>query len=398
MSLLTVADALDRLFALIRPMGVEAVPLAGAAGRVLRADGVAERDQPPFAASAMDGYAVRVADATRDAVLPVAGEAAAGRSFHGPLPHGAAVRIFTGAPVPVGADAVLIQENAEAHEGHIRVLEAPDQDRYIRPAGGDFRSGARLVAPRWLGPRDLGLAAAMNLPTLTVSRRPSVAIIPTGDELVWPGADPGPDQIVASSGFGLAARLARLGAEPRLCPIALDTAASVRRALEQAAGADVIVTLGGASVGEHDFVAGVLDALGAERSFYKIAMRPGKPLMAGRLGESAVVGLPGNPVSTMICTEIFLVPALEAALGLPARARARSTAVLAEDLPANGPREHYMRALLEHRGDGPDLVRAFENQDSSLVFTLAEANAVIVADPHAPHRRAGTVVEVIPLD
>lgn len=398
MSLLSVAEALDRLFALMPRMAAERVPLAEADGRVLTEDAVAGRDQPPFAASAMDGYAVRADEAGAGAELTVAGEAAAGRAWPHPLGRGTAIRIFTGAPVPEGADAILIQENADREGQTIRVCEAPQAGSYIRPSGGDFRAGTRLAAPRRLGPRDLGLAAAMNIPELTVSRRPEVALIPTGDELVLPGETPGPDQIVASSGFALAARLERLGARTRLCPIARDTEESLRASLTAAATADLIVTLGGASVGEHDLVAGVLDGLGSERSFYKIAMRPGKPLMAGRLGGAVIVGLPGNPVSAMICTEIFVVPALEAALGLPARPRARTTAVLEHDMPPNGPREHYMRAVLTPGGAGPDRVSVFENQDSSLVFTLAEANAVAVAEPHAARREKGATVEVIALD
>ncbi|MEO1601792.1 MAG: gephyrin-like molybdotransferase Glp [Pseudomonadota bacterium] len=398
MSLLSVSEALDRLFSLMPLLPSEQVPLADAVGRVLREDAVANRDQPPFAASAMDGYAVRSYEATVGARLHVVGQAAAGARYAEALSAGGAVRIFTGAPVPDGADSILIQEDAERIGDVIEVRAAPRSGAYIRPAGGDFRAGTRLTAVRRLSPRDLGLAAAMNVPVLTVARRPLVAIIPTGDELIVPGETPGPDQIVASSGVSLAAKLEQIGAQTRLSAIARDSTESLRAAFEAAADADVIVTLGGASVGEHDLVAGVLSELGAEQAFYKIAMRPGKPLMAGRLGEAVVVGLPGNPVSAMICAEIFLIPALEASLGLPAKPRSRRTAELTHDLAAGGAREHYLRAILERRGAEADRVRVFENQDSSLVATLATANALVVTAPGAPPRKAGTEVEVIALD
>ena len=392
--MISVAEALERLFALVRPVGAETVPLARAGGRVLAADAVARRSQPPFAASAMDGYAVRAAEATAGATLPVVGEAAAGRRYPGALPPGAAIRIFTGAPVPDGADAILIQEDARREGDRIVVTEAPVPGMHIRPAGGDFAEGDRLEAPRRLTPRDVALLAAMNVPEVTVARRPVVALIATGDELVDPGEAPGPDQIVSSNNYGLAAMLTAVGAELLLCPIARDDRESLLAALEPARGADFIVTLGGASVGEHDLVASVFGKVGLTLDFYKIAMRPGKPLMAGRMGEAVMLGLPGNPVSAMVCGEVFLRPAVEAAQGLPARPRTTQPGRLTYGVPRNGPREHYMRAVVD---GGEGSVTVFDDQDASVLATLARANALVVRAPHAPELPPQGGVRYIPL-
>ena len=392
--MISVAKALDRLFGLVTPVGAETVGLANAAGRVMVEAAVARRTQPPFPASAMDGYAVRAEDAGVGADLRVVGESAAGHRFKGIVGPGEAVRIFTGAPVPEGADAILIQEDATRDGDRITVGEAPPPGNYVRPAGGDFHEGETIAAPRRLSARDVALLAAMNIAEVRVSRRPVVALIPTGDELVQPGEEPGPDQIVTSNNFGLAAMCRTIGAEPRLCPIARDTPESLRAALAAAKGADFIVTLGGASVGDHDLVASVFGDEGLSLDFYKIAMRPGKPLMAGRLGDAVMVGLPGNPVSAMVCGEIFLRPALEAAMGLPARPRRRLHAPLAAALGPNGPREHYMRARLDEDGR----LEVFENQDSSLVATLARANALAVRDPSASPAPIDCIVPYIPLD
>lgn len=386
--MLSVAEALARVLALMRPVGVERVALAEAVGRVLAEPVSAARDQPPFAASAMDGYAVRAADATAGAVLRVVGEAPAGRAWAGAVGAGEAVRIFTGAPMPQGADAVLIQEDADRDGDALRVREAPAPGAWLRPRGLDFAAGAQIAAPRRLSPADIALAAAMNAAHLVVRRRPVVALIPTGDELVEPGDTPGPDQIVASSGYGVAALLAQHGAAPRLTPIAGDSVASLRKALDAAAGADLIVTLGGASVGDYDLVRHVADAL----DFYRVAIRPGKPLMAGRVGATPLIGLPGNPVSAMVCGHVFLRPALDAMLGLPAGPLRRAQARLAQDVPAGGPREHYMRAAL-----GPEGVAPFADQDSSVQSLMAEADALLVRPPHAPAAQAGATVEIIGL-
>jgi molybdopterin molybdotransferase len=393
---ISTAEALERLFALASPLGTEQVPLAEAAGRVLAADVVAARAQPPFAASAMDGYALRATDIADGASFEVIGEAPAGRAFAGRVGPGEAVRIFTGAPVPEGADFVVIQEDTENTSTGIRLARRPSDNANIRPAGGDFAPGDRIAAPRRLRPADIALAAAMNAPAVTVRRRPEVAVIATGDELVQPGEEPGPDQIVASNALGLKALFEEAGAAARLLPIARDTEASLEATFRLARGADLIVTIGGASVGDHDLVAPVAARLGMERAFYKVAMRPGKPLMAGRMGEAAVVGLPGNPVSAMVCGHIFVLPLLRAMLGFPPAPAPRLTARLACAIGANGPREHYMRARREGTGAGKG-VAPFDRQDSSLLSILSGADALLVRPPGDPPREAGAEVEIVPL-
>nr|WP_093253354.1 molybdopterin molybdotransferase MoeA [Rubrimonas cliftonensis] len=390
--MLTVPEALARVLALLAPVGVETVGLSEAAGRVLAQPAVARRAQPPFDASAMDGYAVRAAEATPGARLRVVGEAPAGRAWTGDLGPGEALRIFTGAPLPAGADAVLIQENARAEGDAVFCLEAVAPGAWVRPAGFDFGPGASLPAPRRLSPADIAALAAMNLPEVVVRRRPRVALVPTGDELVEVGAAPAADQIVASSGHGLAALLAGFGAAPDLRPIAPDRVPALGAALRAAAGnADLIVTLGGASVGDHDLVRGVVGD--AALSFYKVAMRPGKPLMAGRFAGVPIVGLPGNPVSAMVCCHIFLRSAIDALLGLPAGPAGRREAILAAPAPAEGPREHYARAAVESDGR----VRLFENQDSSAQMLLAGADVLAVRPANAPAAAEGDAIEVVPL-
>ena len=390
--MLTVPQALARLLALMTPVAVETAPLAQAGGRVLAAPVTARRDQPPFAASAMDGYAVRAADALAGARLRVIGEAPAGRGWAGALGPGQALRIFTGAPVPAGADAILIQEDADRDGDALTVREAPAPGAWVRPRGLDFAAGDAIAAPRRLSPMDLSLAAAMNAPEVAVRRRPRVTLLPTGDELVAPGAAPGPDQIVASSGFGIAALLTARGAAADLRPIAPDRPEALAAALADARrDADLIVTLGGASVGDHDLVKTVLGEAAVD--FHRIAMRPGKPLMAGRFQGAPIVGLPGNPVSAMVCAILFLCPAVDAMLGLPAGPPPRRRAPLACPVGPGGPREHYMRARLE--GDGA--VTPFANQDSSAQSVLARADVLAVRPPHAPPAAAGEMVEVIDL-
>lgn len=393
--MLSVAEALARLLALVEPVGAETVALAEAGGRVLAADAVATRDQPPFAASAMDGWAVRAADAQAGARLRVIGAAPAGRAFAGAVGPGEAVRLFTGAPMPEGADAVLIQEDGDAHGAAVTLREGVAAGAHVRPRGLDFRAGARLAAPRRLSPGDVALLAAMNAPAVTVARRPRVALLPTGDELVEPGGTPREDQIVASNHYGLAALLAAKGAEPWLRPIVPDRPETLSAALaEAAAGADLVVTLGGASVGDHDLVKGALGAEGL--AFYKVAMRPGKPLIGGRIGGRPMVGLPGNPVSALVCGWVFLVPVIERMLGLPGAAPPRRRARLAAPLGAGGPRDHYMRARLEAGADLP-LATPFAEQDSSMLSTLSAADALLVQPAHAPALAAGSVVEVMVL-
>ena len=393
-AMLSVAEAHERLGRLFAPVGVEEVALAEAAGRVLRRDVVAERAQPPFDASAMDGYAVRAADVETGARLRVTGMSSAGGRFEGAVGPAEAVRIFTGAPVPPGADRILIQEDADRDGDTIVVRPDRDEQTYIRPAGGDFAKGARVEAPRRLNPSDLALLAAMNAGTVVVTRRPVVALIATGDELVMPGETPGPDQIIASNAFGLKAMLESAGAEARILPVARDTRETLSAVLDLARGADLIVTLGGASVGDFDIVRDTAVARGMELDFYRVAMRPGKPLMAGRLDGTPMVGLPGNPVSAMVCGRIFLVPAVERMLGLEATLPRRRGAVLGHDIGANGPREHYMRATIDESGTDP-VATAFERQDSSLLSVLAQANALVVRPPGDPAQRKGESVEFI---
>ena len=385
--MISVDEALGHVFALVTRLESEEVPLRQAAGRVLASDIVARRNQPPFRASVMDGYAV-----AGDGPWRLVGEAAAGRAFAGSLAEGDAVRIFTGSVVPEGADRVVIQEDVSRDGDRISVRPDADSERYIRGIGADFKAGDRLAAPRRLTPSDVALAASMNVPAVTVARRPRVALIATGDELVMPGEDPRPDQIIASNSFGLAAMAEAEGAEVRLLPIARDTRASLSTVFTLAKGADLIVTIGGASVGDHDLVGEVAAGLGMERAFYKIAMRPGKPLMAGRMGGAAMVGLPGNPVSAMVCGHLFLRPMLRAMQGLPAEALPQREAVLSAPLAPNGPRQHYMRAHFDGEG-----IRAADRQDSSLLTVLSDADALLIRPPHDPARKAGERVRYINL-
>ncbi|SFA78785.1 molybdopterin molybdotransferase [Poseidonocella pacifica] len=390
--MISVDAALAHLFSLTRPLGPETVPLREAAGRVLLHDAVARRDQPPFAASAMDGYAVQDAEVRPGARFTVVGEAAAGHRFDRAITPGEAVRIFTGAPIPDGADRIVIQEDVCVDGSSITLGDALDSKAYVRPAGADFRIGDRLPAPRTLTPQDIALLASMNIAEVVVSRRPVVALISTGDELVLPGEDPGPDQIIASNTFGLHALLTSAGARARILPIARDTRDHLKQVFALAADADLIVTIGGASVGDHDLVGDVAQSLGMEQSFYRIAMRPGKPLMAGRMGDAAMVGLPGNPVSAMVCGRIFLVPLIRAMLTLPAEPAPRETARLTAPLGPNGRREHYMRATV-----GPEGISSFDRQDSALLSVLQQANALLVRAVNDPAREAGEEVEFIRL-
>ena len=390
--MIPVDDALAALFALATPLPTENVPLIAASGRVLAQTVTARRDQPPFAASAMDGYAV-AGDAVRPgATFRVIGTAAAGHGFGGTARTGETVRIFTGAPLPAGADRVVIQEDVDRVGDTITLNARLDPAAHVRPKGADFTAGAAMTAPRLLTAADIALLAAMNIAQVPVTRRPVVALIATGDELVPPGDSPGPDQIIASNSYGLYAMLTALGASPRLLPIARDNRAALEQVFALTAGADMIVTSGGASVGDHDLVGAVAQDLGLERAFYKIAMRPGKPLMAGRLNGAAMVGLPGNPVSAMVCATVFLAPMIRVMLGLPATPAPRRPLPLAAPLGANGPREHYMRAQVK---DGS--VTAFARQDSALLGVLAEANALLVRPPHDTARQTGDLVAVIDL-
>ena len=397
--LIPVAQALARVLAAAKPLEAEEVALAQAFGRTLAAPLVAGRTQPPFANSAMDGYALRAADA--GGRLRVVGESAAGRGFAGAIGAGEAARIFTGAPLPPGADAVALQEDAQ-RDGEFVTLNAPvGLGDNIRGVGLDFREGETLLAAgRRLSPRDVALIAAANRPSVLVTRKPRVAILATGDELRAPGEALGPAQIVASNNVFVAGLAHAQGAEAIDLGIAPDRpeALAERIAAARAARADVLVTLGGASVGDYDLVQQALTDAGMELGFWRIAMRPGKPLMFGRLGSMLALGLPGNPTSSAVCGLLFLAPLLRALTGDPqAGADHSEAATLAVDLPANGIREDYMRANLTRDAGGWSATPA-RNQDSSLVRTLADAQGLIVRPPHAPPAKAGETCGVLRFD
>jgi molybdopterin molybdotransferase len=400
-ALMPVADALKAVLAGAEPVAAETVALDAAFHRVLAHDVVALRTQPPQAMSAMDGYAVRAADAaTVPARLKVIGEVAAGRPFDTALRASEAVRIFTGGVVPDGADAVVIQEDT-ARDGDIVIVnEAAAPDKNIRPAGIDFRQGEVLLrAGRRLSDRDLSLAAGMNQPDLDVRRRVKVAVLATGDELVMPGSTPGPGQIVYSNGYALRALARAEGAETIDLGIAADTVAATTDGIRRArdTGADILITTGGASVGDHDLVKQSLEAEGVEMAFWKIAMRPGKPMMHGRLGAMRVIGLPGNPVSAYVCGFLFLVPLIRALSGRSDVHHASEHAVLGRDLGANDIREDYLRARLDVRGDGTLIATPVNHQDSSLLANLSFAQALVIRPPHAPTAAAGSPCVILRL-
>jgi molybdopterin molybdotransferase len=402
MSLTPVPVALAALLESVPgPTEAQTLPLAQCAGRVLAQDVTALRTQPPFANSAMDGYAARADDLQPGAELRVVGEAAAGRGFSGSVGSGEAVRIFTGAPLPEGADAILIQEHAEGVGGPaIRVTEAAGKGQFVRPAGLDFATGDILLKTgRRLDSAALGLAAAAGHPTLAVRRKPLVAILATGDELVLPGEPVGPDQIVASNSFSLAALVEQAGGTALDLGIARDNHPDLAGKIEAArkAGADVLITLGGASVGEHDLVQAALKVQGMELGFWKIAMRPGKPMMMGRLGRMVALGLPGNPVSSIVCGHLFAMPLVEALLGMADPARDRSEpAILGIDLKANDERQDYLRATVETM-DGVQSVVPFAKQDSSMLANLARAEALVIRPAFAEAARAGDPCRIIRL-
>lgn len=394
--MITVEDAQALCLDLVQATPCEVIPLANALGRTLADPLKAKRDQPPFSASAMDGYAVR--DAGHGDTLTVIGEAAAGHAWDGTVQIGQCLRIFTGAPVPNGADRVVIQENV-ARDGDVITLSDPlGSNINIRPQGADFTSNFSIDAPRNLTATDLALIAAMNHAEVTVARRPKVALISTGDELLMPGGDPAPDQIIASNVFALQAMLREVGADPNVLPIAPDTPDALDAILQDAAdwGADIIVTIGGASVGDHDLVAPALDRFGVTRSFHKIAMRPGKPLMAGAKGDVAFLGLPGNPVSAVVCGHLFLLPMVRRALGQTDVLPRALTARLEAPLPAGGPRAHYMRARFDEREQGRT-VTAFDKQDSSMLTVLAEANCLLLRPIGDPAKSARDPVTIYPI-
>ncbi len=382
----------------LRPTPAELVALSEGWGRVLARDVVARRTSPPDDVSAMDGYALRAADGVAGAVLRVAGEAPAGHPWAGLVGAGEAVRLFTGSVVPEGADTVVLQEDCTREGDAVRLDEAAQASRHIRRAGQDFAAGdVVLRAGRRLGARDVGLAAAADHPWLAVHRRPRVAILATGDEISMPGEPVGPGGIVSSNSHAIAALVRAAGGEPVLLPVARDDRAALEAAADSVAGHDLLVTTGGASVGDHDLVHAALTARGMRTGFWRVAMRPGKPLMSGRLGEVAVLGLPGNPVSSLVCSVLFLLPALRVLLGGTAGGPPVARARLGVAVRANDHRADHLRATLDD-GPGGLVATPFAVQDSAMLAALARADCLLLRAPHAPALDAAAEVEVIRLD
>jgi len=401
MALLSVADALARVLDGVAPLPPETVPIGEASGRVLAQDLAALRSQPPAAVSAMDGYAVRAADvAGGRAELTLIGEVAAGRPFAGRVGSGQAARIFTGGVVPPGADAVIVQEQTERRGDVVVIAGSAQPGKHIRREALDFARGDVLLrAGRRLSARDIALAAAMNHADIPVRRRPKVAILATGDELVPPGKNPGPGQIVSANGLTLSAFARAEGAEARDFGIVPDRVEPTVEALERMRGwgADVLVTTGGASVGEHDLVQQALTAQNMQLAFWKVAVRPGRPMMHGRIENTRVLGLPGNPVSAYVCAFLFLTPLLRRLSGRDDLAPAVESAVLGRALPENDERADYLRARLERGQAGAFVATAFPVQDSSMLAPLAAADCLIVREPYAPAAPAGSRCAIVRL-
>ena len=396
--LLPVDAARARILAGLTPTAAETVALSEGAGRVLARGVTARLTQPPADVSAMDGYAVRAADAAEGASLAVIGSAPAGRPFAGVVGAGQAVRIFTGGFVPDGADAILLQEDATAADGRVRVNETVKAGRHIRRRGLDFAEGAEVLpAGRKLTARDIGLAAASNNPWLAVHRAPRIGILATGDEIALPGDPIPPGGIVSSNAHALAALVRANGGDPVVLPIAPDDTSAIAEVAATAHAFDLLVTTGGASVGEHDLIQQALGAEGFELGFWKIAMRPGKPLIWGRLGRTPVLGLPGNPVSALICGVVFLIPAIARLSGLPGAPPPTRKVLTGVALAANDQRADHLRSTLSIDAEGRMVAMPAAVQDSSMLATLARADALVLRPPHAPALPAGAEVEAIVL-
>ena len=400
-AMISVEDARARILAAFTALPAETVPLPDALGRVLAKPAVARLTQPPFAAAAMDGWAVRAADiagASADAPVTLRriGESAAGHAFAGMVGAGESVRIFTGAPLPAGADAVVMQEDCEDAGDRVRIGHAVPAGRFVRLAGLDFTAGDELLPKgRLLTARDVALAACANLPWLRVHRRPRIAVLATGDEIALPGDPLGPSQIVSSNALGLCALVASQGGVAHNLGVAKDDPEHLAAMAAGAAGCDLLVTTGGASQGEHDHVRDVLG--GVSLDFYRVAMKPGKPLIFGRAGGVPLLGLPGNPVSTGVAAVLFLVPLLRRLQGLPAEG-GTVTARLGAPLRANDDRADFLRAALAPGADGTPVATPFPRQDSAMMSRLARADGLIVREPQAPAAAAGDRVTVIPLN
>jgi molybdopterin molybdotransferase len=399
--MISVEEAQQRILAALTPVPAETVSLSEALGRVLAEDVAARVTQPWAPVSAMDGYAVRAADvATVPATLTEVAAVPAGASFGGQVRPGECVRIFTGAPLPEGTDAVVLQEKAVAEGTRVTVNDSVPEGRHVRPAGLDFRvNDVLLKTGRMLTARDIGLASAMNVPWLQVRRRPRVAILATGDEIVMPGDPIGPNQIVSANSLALSALVTACGGEPINLGIARDDRESLRSLAAGATGADLLITSGGASVGEHDLVRDVLGEQGLALDFWRIAMRPGRPLMFGRISGTPLLGLPGNPVSSMVCAVLFGRPSLRALLGLPPEEAAIGRARLGRDLPANDNRQDYLRSTLTpSEGDDWPVATPFEIQDSSMMSRLAHADCLVIRPPLAPAAQRGDAVDIVRLE
>jgi molybdopterin molybdotransferase len=398
--MLSVQDACERILAAITPVGSEVVPLSEAWNRVLATPVVARLTQPPADVSAMDGYAVRASDAAAGAKLLVIGEAPAGHPFEGTVGPGQTVRIFTGSVVPTGADAVLLQEDSTpenaAPGSHITVNETVPPGRHIRPRGQDFEAGSVVLDPgQRLSARQIGLAAAANHAWLTVHRRPRVAILATGDEIFCPGDSIPPGGIVSSNSHMLAAMIRAEGGDPTILPVARDTPAAIADAAASVRHADLLVTTGGASVGTHDVVQAGLQRHGFALDFWKIAMRPGKPMIFGRIEHLPVLGLPGNPVSAYVCAVLFLLPAVRRLQGLPPAAAPTISAIAGAPLRPNDHRADHLRAALSTGPDGTLIATPFPRQDSAMLSLLSQADCLLLRPPHARAAAQGEAVEII---
>lgn len=389
--MISVTEALEKLFLIAKVTPVETVELKKCLGRVLAKPLESTRSNPPFPSSAMDGYAIDKANLKSGAEFKVIGESAAGHSYPKKINKNEAVRIFTGSRVPDGANLVLMQEDVEADKKFIIVKENFDKKSNIRLEGSDFSKGYKVKTPLILGAKEISLLAAMNFAHLSVRKKPTVAIISTGDELVFPGESPKADQIIASNAYGIAALCKECGAEPRILPIAQDNLKSIEYIIGLAQDADLIITIGGASVGKYDLINEATNNFGVDKSFHKVAMRPGKPLMAGKINETALVGLPGNPVSALVCGYVFIKPLIRAMLGLEKKSAPRLMAPCSTSLPKNGPREHYMRAVLLPNG----YLEPVENQDSARLALLCDSDALLIRAAHAEAIPAKTQCEYI---
>lgn len=396
--MISVDEALARILSAVETQPAEQVSLNEAVGRTLAHDIVSRRTQPPKPMSAMDGYAVRAEDLKAvPTELKIVAEIPAGASYAGVIQSGQAARIFTGAPLPPGADTIVIQEDTERTGDTVKIDVSPKKGAYVRPAGLDFSDGETLLtAGKVLNARDVGLAAAMNVPWIMVRRKPRIAILATGDEVVMPGDPVGPDQIVSSNALALSAAVTVLGGDPILLGIAADDREALKDMARGADGADLLVTTGGASVGDHDLVQSVLGDSGLEVDFWKIAMRPGKPLIFGKMNQTLMLGLPGNPVSTIVCATIFLAPAVRTMLGQSGTSgNTTFQAELGIDVSENDRRQDYLRASMEIGPQGQRIVTPFPKQDSSMLRLLQQADCLVIREPHAPALPKGARVSCL---